>query len=248
MENLIKDMYLRKHMDSQGFVLLSLVASFNRLKQLLEGDFELLKFVAQQSHNIEYRLCVDGKERIRKRHGWETFVLQDKSQRDEAARHDGVEVTPQRLPSHWSQGMGISHGGMSNPLSPQEPMSAFAMPSQSYYDFPRTIPGDMGNYSRYQMSPPTMNQPFQIPSGLEGQAIRSPPKLGEFPVNGSTTEHERDAVTDAQVDKLVVMNGTGQPQRQINGVQTNGVGTTHASDGSNGTSNGVLANGVAAQE
>ncbi|OCK78937.1 hypothetical protein K432DRAFT_279072, partial [Lepidopterella palustris CBS 459.81] len=33
-DNLCKDMFLRKRMDSKGFVLLSVIAEFNRIKQL----------------------------------------------------------------------------------------------------------------------------------------------------------------------------------------------------------------------
>ncbi len=68
-ENLCKDIYLRKHMDSKGFVYLSFIAEFNRIKQLTT-DMELIKLVCYQSRIIEFSVGLDGKERLRRREGW----------------------------------------------------------------------------------------------------------------------------------------------------------------------------------
>ncbi|GAB7348677.1 hypothetical protein MBLNU459_g7039t1 [Dothideomycetes sp. NU459] len=88
-ENMIKDMFFRKHMDSQGFVFLTFVAEFKRLKSM-NADYELLKFVCLQSPNIELRTGDDRKDRLRKVGDWERWVL-PKEERDSSAQNDGPE-------------------------------------------------------------------------------------------------------------------------------------------------------------
>ncbi|MCJ1311470.1 hypothetical protein MMC25_005141 [Agyrium rufum] len=92
-ENLCKDMYLRKHMDSQGFVLLKFVANFNRIKQLTP-DFNMIKAVCFQAPTLDFRTGMDGVDRVRSAFGWEQWVL-SKEDRDESAQNDiPVEFQP----------------------------------------------------------------------------------------------------------------------------------------------------------
>lgn len=86
-DNLLKDMYLRRHMDSQGFVSLEFIAAFNRIKHL-STDLELIKLVCQQSSVIEYRTSEDGLDRLRRRDAWEQWVL-NMAERDETAQNEG---------------------------------------------------------------------------------------------------------------------------------------------------------------
>ncbi|KAF2018875.1 hypothetical protein BU24DRAFT_106974 [Aaosphaeria arxii CBS 175.79] len=88
-ENLCKDIFLRKHMDSQGFVFLSVLADFNRIKQLTT-NIDIIKHVCHASPTIEYRVGVDGRDRLRRREGWEQWVLSS-SDRDPSAQNDGPE-------------------------------------------------------------------------------------------------------------------------------------------------------------
>lgn len=80
-------MFLRKHMDSQGFVFLSVLAKFNRIKQLTQ-EVELIRYVCLNSPNIEVRLGTDGVDRLRKREGWQQWVLNIED-RDPSAQNDG---------------------------------------------------------------------------------------------------------------------------------------------------------------
>lgn len=89
LDNLLKDMFLRRHMDSQGFVFLDVIGSFNRIKQLTQ-DKEMLKAVCLASDAIEIRVGEDGKERLRRREGWDQFVLPMKD-RDADAQNDGPQ-------------------------------------------------------------------------------------------------------------------------------------------------------------
>jgi la-related protein 1 len=90
LDNLLKDMFLRKNMDSQGFVFLDVVASFNRMKQLTT-DKDLIKTVCLRSEVIEIRVGEDGKDRLRRREGWEQFML-PMDQREEGAQNEGPQV------------------------------------------------------------------------------------------------------------------------------------------------------------
>lgn len=74
-------------MDSQGFVSLEFIAAFNRIKSL-STDIELLKLVCQQSSNVQYRTGEDGRDRLRRREGWEQWVLA-MADRDESAQNEG---------------------------------------------------------------------------------------------------------------------------------------------------------------
>ena len=86
-DNLIKDLFFRKHMDSQGYVFLSFVADFKRLKAMTT-DYELIKFVCLQSSTIELRTGEDGLDRLRKVGDYERWVL-PMAERDPSAQNNG---------------------------------------------------------------------------------------------------------------------------------------------------------------
>lgn len=86
-ENLCKDMYLRARMDSQGFVPLHFIAAFKRVREL-SADMGMIRAVCESSTEIDFVVGEDDMDRVRRREGWETWVLplQD---RDELARSHG---------------------------------------------------------------------------------------------------------------------------------------------------------------
>lgn len=92
-DNLCKDVFLRKHMDSQGFVFLSFIAGFKRI-QALTQDFEVLRFACQESEIVELIHGDDGVDRLRRKEGWEKWVL-SMEERDESTRNPG--------PSYWKR-------------------------------------------------------------------------------------------------------------------------------------------------
>ncbi|CAO3588189.1 unnamed protein product [Absidia cylindrospora] len=69
-DNLCKDIFLRKQMDSNGYVELSFLANFNRVKGLTT-DLSLIRDALTQSQVVE----VTSENKIRKREGWEMWVL-----------------------------------------------------------------------------------------------------------------------------------------------------------------------------
>ncbi|KAL1992367.1 hypothetical protein VTN49DRAFT_4399 [Thermomyces lanuginosus] len=94
-DNLCKDMFLRRHMDSQGFVPLTFIANFKRIKNLTE-DLDLIRHCCHQARNVEHQLGADGVDRVRPREKWQQWVL-PMDQRDPSARHDSppaVESQP----------------------------------------------------------------------------------------------------------------------------------------------------------
>jgi la-related protein 1 len=94
-DNLCKDVFLRKHLDSKGFVSLTFIAGFKRIQSLTQ-DFDLLKFACQESEIIEIVTGDDNIDRIRRQDGWEKWVL-PVEERDEGARNDGPERFHRRL-------------------------------------------------------------------------------------------------------------------------------------------------------
>ncbi|KAE8138403.1 hypothetical protein BDV38DRAFT_70968 [Aspergillus pseudotamarii] len=86
-DNLCKDLFLRRHMDSQGYVPLAFIAGFKRIKTLTE-DFELLRHVSRQLRNVDYVQNEDGIDRLRPREKWDQWILPI-DQREPTAQHDG---------------------------------------------------------------------------------------------------------------------------------------------------------------
>ena len=89
-DNLCKDMYLRQHMDSQGFVSLKLVAQFTRMRNLTT-DLELIKNVASTVPDFELHHLSPDDPLIRRREGWANFVLA-MEERDPSAQHEGPQL------------------------------------------------------------------------------------------------------------------------------------------------------------
>lgn len=86
-ENLCKDMYLRKRMDSQGFVNLHFVAAFKRIRELT-SDMGMIRAVCETSTELDFVVGEDEIERLRRRTAWQSFVL-PMNERDDFARNNG---------------------------------------------------------------------------------------------------------------------------------------------------------------
>lgn len=73
-ENLCKDVYLRKHMDDEGFVNLPVLAAFNRVRSITL-DYAVVREVCIASQHIEVRSQPGQCDKIRAAQGWEQWVL-----------------------------------------------------------------------------------------------------------------------------------------------------------------------------
>ncbi|KAG7905047.1 hypothetical protein KL905_002782 [Ogataea polymorpha] len=74
MENLLKDIYLRKHMNSEGYVSVAFLAGFSRVKILSEGDFNSILQALKRTDLLEMTGS-EKSEMVRLREGWERWVL-----------------------------------------------------------------------------------------------------------------------------------------------------------------------------
>ncbi|KAJ5151937.1 hypothetical protein N7492_010232 [Penicillium capsulatum] len=107
-DNMCKDMFLRKKMDSQGFVPLSVVANFKRVKSLTE-DLELLRHVSRQLEVAEYVVGEDGVDRLRPRVKWEQWVL-PADMRDPPSQNDGPAHAKQ--PGKTDENVPLTNGAI----------------------------------------------------------------------------------------------------------------------------------------
>lgn len=87
-ENLLKDPFLRQNMDSQGFVPLSLVMGFTRVREIL-CDPNTFRQILAECNQLDYGVGDDQIERIRSRTHWAKFVYPNMEQRAESARNPG---------------------------------------------------------------------------------------------------------------------------------------------------------------
>lgn len=181
LDNLCKDLYLRKHMDSKGFVYLNFIAEFKKLKSLT-ADVGLIKYACLQSPNIEYRVGLDGIDRLRRADGWDKFVL-GMSDRDPSAQNEGPEVLHMPPPPYQNAFDHNGHFAAGSP-PPQAPVNGVHAPVVQ--DSP---------------SADSDNAPVdQATNGVNGFA----------PTNGhietpSAVSGEPDSFSDAQVESLTVI-------------------------------------------
>lgn len=122
-DNLCKDIFLRKNMNSQGFVHLHVLANFNRI-QILTTDELLLKWVCSRSPQLELRTCPDEFDYVRKAEEWGNWVL-PLEDRDVTAQNDGPSqlFSPrfEALPAIFNGVEIPSYMPHSTPMSPATP-------------------------------------------------------------------------------------------------------------------------------
>jgi len=147
-DNLIKDLFLRKHMDSHGWIFLSIVADFNRLKTLTT-DYDVVKQACLQSQEIEIRVGEDGKDRVRKVEDWNNFVLK-MEERDASAQAE-PPTTLRRPSAPRAQ----SYDQMFYPGSPAsaQPQSAYPRMDRPFQMMnggpPPFMPGGLNQFNEF---------------------------------------------------------------------------------------------------
>jgi la-related protein 1 len=209
-DNLCKDMFLRKHMDSKGFVFLAVIADFNRIKQLTT-DMELIKLVCYQSRNIEFRVGVDGKDRLRRKEGWEQWVL-SVDERDASAQNDGPEELHHPPVPHPQ--------GFESQLLPRYSGVSAASPTS-----PGTVSNDIayqpvnGTYSVAPVTESATNE--SVLDGTASSVLAQPhledtipPYHGPMPATGPVNGEE-DSFSDEQVESLSVIVRKQEPAQQL---------------------------------
>jgi la-related protein 1 len=207
-------------MDSKGFLLLSFVAEFKRLKNLTT-DLELIKYVCQQSPNIEHLVGVsDNLDRLRLRAGWDKWVMPI-ADRDPSARTDGPTDTvlpPQPHPLVFDQKPQLRQPSlpMSSPTSaasapPYQSLNGFA---PSWGGFGQIQNNEVHQYQNLQTSPTSATQDLQLAHSPEIPHAGSPPNA--HVVRNGPIEHEPDSFSDVQVNELVVIVRKQDPNAPAN--------------------------------
>ncbi|KAF1814335.1 hypothetical protein P152DRAFT_268042 [Eremomyces bilateralis CBS 781.70] len=213
-DNLCKDMFLRKHMDSRGYVPLTVIADFNRLKSLT-SDMELIKLACFQSRTIEYRLAAEGKDILRPRHGWEQWVLA-MDERDPAAKNDGPDDSavhvppppqPQGIESQYN--MRYTPHVMSMPAAMPSQQSPF-VPTMNPNGYMPASPRMASNFAQDEQSP-VVSPPAQINhvNGTISPSTSAPNDAGD----AGRTAPESDSFANEEIERLSVIVRQGEPAK-----------------------------------
>ena len=184
-------------MDSQGFVPLEFVAAFNRVKSLA-SDLDTVRLACQQSIEVEYRTSETGQELLRRKDGWQLWVL-DSAERDPSARNEGPKEL--HLPN-------VSRPAGFDPSSP--PQWQTMSPG-----FPMSPYGVDGAYSQMNGFHPASQEGGMAPvenavNSVNGASVEE--TKGTAVSNGHPTEsstkavsEQPDSFSDVQLDSLTVI-------------------------------------------
>ncbi|KAL8681162.1 MAG: hypothetical protein Q9186_002694 [Xanthomendoza sp. 1 TL-2023] len=200
-DNLCKDLYLRKHMDSQGFVFLSVLARFNRIRQLTQ-DLELVRYVCLNSPQIEFRTGSDGHDRLRKRDGWQQWILAIE-ERDPSAQNDG----PTQVHQPYFQPQPFSEAQYS--LDDRQIMPSHLEGGSPHQTSDAITPSHVSTSPSKPMTNGNMNGGMTAQTPLSATVPDFAPRLS-VPGNTETPATERsqpteNTFTDEQVDLLMIV-------------------------------------------
>ncbi|XP_063900063.1 uncharacterized protein LOC135119589 isoform X2 [Zophobas morio] len=88
-ENLRKDVYLRQHMDASGFVPVSFIAQFNRVRLL---TYDLNTVIEAIQPSLELELSFD-MQYVRKRYDWEAFLPKVLHEEPKDVQRSGLQTS-----------------------------------------------------------------------------------------------------------------------------------------------------------
>lgn len=204
--NLLKDSYLRRCMDSQGYVFLDVIQRFTRIQQL-SPDPSMLRFACIECPEIELVTGIeDNRDRIRRVQEWAEFVYPKGSRNDEVNFDEG----PANVFKH-------DHSTM------------YQAPYMNQQHYPVESNGFYPNGAQFPAYGQDGFQPYGMMNGINGQTHANGTPLSaevpEFsPNNGSSA-------SDAEQSK-----GTAGKEGQVNGTKhlTNGNGAVNGHAHTNG--------------
>jgi len=96
-ENLCKDLYLRGHMDPEGWVPTSLLAGFNRVKALINDPEEIIESLTYS----EILECKDGK--LRRKDDWKVWLLPLTEKKPDEDKKDEKKEDPTKQENNQSK-------------------------------------------------------------------------------------------------------------------------------------------------
>jgi la-related protein 1 len=229
-DNLCKDVFLRKHMDSQGFVPFDLIAGFQRVKALAP-DAEHIRMACEVSDKMDYVIGEDSRERLRLRDLWDRFVL-PLEDREEEAKNEGPMSFFVRS-RHSRPAFAAPMVPMGYPAtSPTMYPGNFPAEEQIYQQpYMNGAPYDAGlnggEMNGHQYAPETQLSAAvpefspsvqQVPFTLEGATTFSDEQVESLMI--VVTKDEKDSSNSAGAAETAGVNGTGNVSAHP---QTNGV-------------------------
>lgn len=189
-------------MDSQGFVFLSILAKFNRIKQLTQ-DMDLIRYICLSSPQIEFWTGLDGFDRLRKREGWQQWVLRVED-RDPSAQNDGPSQVfqPQLQNTHYDASCGYEDRH-SSPLRHPEPVP-YQPPDVSFVSYTTNAPSSVGLNG--SLADTSITQPplsAAVPEFAPG--VKPSYRPESSPSRREPQKSTENVFTDEQVDFLIIV-------------------------------------------
>lgn len=195
-------------MDSQGYVFLSVVMGFNRIKQLTQ-DIELIRLVCLHSTNIEIRTAADGIDRLRKKDGWKQWVFTNMEDRDPSAQNDGPEQVEQlRVAQPSMFCMPFGYDGASDAVTPYGPPNHLIGDSPNYQlrngTAPSFVPAAAAPTTNGNMSGTPVTQ-TPLSAAVPDFAPSLPQTNGQSSSPLESSSQSASTFTDEQVQALMIL-------------------------------------------
>ncbi|KAI5788223.1 hypothetical protein FPQ18DRAFT_307716 [Pyronema domesticum] len=207
-DNLCKDIYLRKQMDNDGYVRLSVIAGFRKIQETTK-DINILRDAAMMSHEINVQYGFDDVY-LRKKDGWQSFVLKEE-ERDESAKREQINcyIDPRQQKA--------------NPNFMTQPSEMIGSTETLFLGSQSHIPPTPTYF------PPTTQYGYPLPaSGLSATVPEFAPSQSQAPMYGYPgPSASTDEYPDSEIDTLMVV-----VKRPVSG--ENASVTENASQTSNG--------------
>ncbi|CAK7235964.1 hypothetical protein SBRCBS47491_009475 [Sporothrix bragantina] len=210
LDNLVKDVFLRRKMNDQGFVPLSVIAKFKRMSELAPS-VDFIRAACEQSENLDYVVDQEQNEWVRSRFLWNNFLLPHED-RDEEARKPGPDLRTVMFRSGQRPYQAYMHPMMNGGYPAMQQQAMYAQPAYPvngnevmYQQHDNGVHADYA--SPISGSSATGAEPNGRPHrGGESQLSATVPDFSPGGHSGApTTLEDYQTCPDEQVDKLVVL-------------------------------------------
>ena len=188
-ENLAKDVFLRQHMDSQGWVPISIVGNFPRMKALTT-DEALLRSVCKNSPDVDHLEGFNGEpDLVRRKGDWARFLL-PMDQRFADAQRDGPMIDVHSGPPSTDERHQFrtpSFGGINQARSPQPHSQLLGLgTSMSPVNQPDVNPFEATRSGSVLAARENVSSPVEEPAPLTfGSFVHERPQNNPSGLNGS---------------------------------------------------------------
>lgn len=213
-------------MDGQGYIFLSVIAGFNRLKSL-SHDYELIKFASAQTPTVEYRVGLDGRERVRKREDWQKWIM-PLADRDAAAQHDGIieyRQAPQLAAVNTNfplrQASLPNHGAPMSAPGGHFPHNNFSYPSVNGHT----------EVNGFTASPAVMSQASFTPRTAQGEESTNEAPHSKSTVKATAVEFHHpgyDRITKSEPEKFAQASPSQTTEEANNPLEASAMNETEA--------------------